>query len=52
MEWPWSRYKNKVVIKGLKNETIILNLIINENNIYFKFIDKKVVCIFPFKKIK
>ena len=44
--------KNKVVIKGLKNETINLNLIINENNIHFKLIDKKVVCIFPFKKIK
>ena len=37
--------KNKVVIKGLKNETISLNLIINESNIYFKFRDKKVVCI-------
>ena len=44
--------KNKVVIKGLKNETINLNLIVNENNIHFKFIDKKVVCIFPFKKVK
>ena len=44
--------KNKVVIKGLKNETINLNLIINENNIHFKLIDKKVICIFPFKKIK
>jgi hypothetical protein len=44
--------KNKVVIKGLENETINLNLIINENNIHFKLKDKKVVCIFPFKKIK
>ena len=44
--------KNKVVIKGVKNETINLDLIVNENNIHFKFIDKKVVCIFPFKKIK
>ena len=43
--------KNKIVIKGLKNETIDLNLVINENNIHFKFIDKELVCIFPFKKI-
>ena len=33
--------KNKIVIKGLKNETIDLNLVINENNIHFKFIDKE-----------
>ena len=33
--------KNKVVIKGLENETINLNLMINENNIHLKFIDKK-----------
>ena len=44
--------KNKVILKGLKNETIHLNLMINENNIHFKFIEKKLVCIFPFKKIK
>ncbi len=43
--------KNKVIIKAFKNETISLNLIINENNIHFKLIDKKVVCIFPFKKL-
>ena len=44
-------YENNVVLKGLKNETIDLNLIINDDNIYFKFIDKKVVCIFPFKRL-
>ena len=44
-------YENNVVLKGLKNETINLNLITNEDNIHFKLIDKKVVCIFPFKKL-
>ena len=43
--------ENKIVIKGLKNETIDLNLVINENNIHFKFVDKELVCVFPFKKI-
>ena len=44
--------KNNITLNGLKNETIILNLIINENNIHFKFEENQLVCIFPFKRVK
>ena len=43
---------NEISLNGLKNETINLNIIINENNIHFKLEEDKLICIFPFKKVK
>jgi hypothetical protein len=41
---------NKVSLKGADNNTLELELIINENNINFRLKDKKLNCLFPFKK--
>ena len=41
---------NKVSLKGADNKMLKLELIINENNINFRLKDKKLNCLFPFKK--
>ena len=41
---------NKVSLKGADNNTLELELIMNENNINFRLKDKKLNCLFPFKK--
>ena len=41
---------NIVSLKGIDNETVKLELIINENNINFRLKEKKLNCLFPFKK--
>ncbi len=42
---------NIVSLKGIGGETVKLELIINEDNINFKFKEEELICIFPFKKI-
>ena len=41
---------NIVSLKGIGGATVKLELIINEDNINFKFKEKELICIFPFKK--
>ena len=41
---------DKVSLKGIDNKTVKLELIINENNINFRLKEKKLNCLFPFKK--
>lgn len=41
---------NKVSLKGIDNKTVKLELVINENNINFRLKEKKLNCLFPFKK--
>ncbi len=41
---------NMITLKGISGETVKLELIINEDNINFKFKEEKLICIFPFKK--
>ena len=41
---------NKVSLKGIDNKTVELELVMNENNINFRLKDKKLNCLFPFKK--
>ena len=43
---------NEISLNGLKNETVNLNIIINENNIHFELEEDQLICIFPFKKVK
>ena len=42
---------NKVSIKGLSKEKLLLSFIKNETNLTFTFKEKKLVCTFPFKKV-
>ena len=42
---------NKVSLKGIDNKTLKIELVINENNINFRLKEKKLNCLYPFKKI-
>ena len=47
-----TKINDKIVsLEGVGEETIKLELIKNENNINFKFKEKKLICLFPFKKV-
>ena len=42
---------NIVSLKGIGGETVKLELKINDDNINLKFKEKKLICLFPFKKV-
>ena len=42
---------NKIVLKGVKNSSIQFELITIDDNINLKFKEKKLTCLFPFKKV-
>ena len=46
-----NKNNNKVILKGADDSTIQFELITNENNINLKFKQKKLICLFPFKKV-
>ena len=42
--------KNMISLKGVGNEIVKLRLIMNKDNINFKFYEDELICLFPFKK--